>query len=135
MKKSAGGKRRPLAKTSGTPKTIDEYLAHVPEPARSTLRKVRAAIRSAAPPQATETISYGIPAFRYKGALVWFAAFSDHCSFFPTSSLIRMFEEELKGYTTSKGTIRFPIGKPPPVGLIKRMVKARVVQNEGRKER
>ena len=85
MKKSAGGKRRPLAKASGTPKTIDEYLAHVPEPARSTLRKVRAAIRSAAPPQATETISYGIPAFRYKGTLVWFAAFSDHCSFFPTS--------------------------------------------------
>jgi uncharacterized protein YdhG (YjbR/CyaY superfamily) len=66
---------------------------------------------------------------------VWFAAFSGHCSFFPTASVIRMFNEELKGFSTSKGTIRFPIDKPPPIGLIKKLVKARVAQNEDKKRR
>jgi uncharacterized protein YdhG (YjbR/CyaY superfamily) len=117
------------------PKTIDEYLARVPEPARSTLEKVRAAIRSAVPPGATETISYRIPAFRYKGVLVWFAAFSDHCSFFPTSSVVKMFKQELKGYKTSKGTIRFPSDEPLPIGLITALVKARIAQNDGKKAR
>ena len=113
-------------------KTIDEYLAGVPEPARSSLKKVRAAIKSAVPPQATETISYRMPAFRYHGVLVWFAAFSDHCSLFPTASVIKMFKEELKGYSTSKGAIRFPVDKPPPIGLIKKLVKTRVAQNESK---
>jgi uncharacterized protein YdhG (YjbR/CyaY superfamily) len=117
------------------PKTIDEYLARVPQPARSTLGKVRAAVRSAAPRQATETISYRMPAFRYKGVLVWFAAFSDHCSFFPTASVVEIFKEKLKGYKASKGTIQFPIDKPLPIGLIKGMVKARVAQNEMKKAR
>jgi uncharacterized protein YdhG (YjbR/CyaY superfamily) len=135
MRNENRGHRKAVTKGSGTPKTIDEYLARVPEPARSTLRKVRAAVRSAVPPQATETISYRIPAFRYKGVLVWFAAFSGHCSFFPTASVIRMFNEELKGFSTSKGTIRFPIDKPPPIGLIKKLVKARVAQNEDKKRR
>jgi uncharacterized protein YdhG (YjbR/CyaY superfamily) len=62
---------------------VDEYLAAVPEPARSTLKKVRAAIRAVVPPEATEAIGYGVPTFRYKGPLVGFAAFSKHCSFFP----------------------------------------------------
>jgi uncharacterized protein YdhG (YjbR/CyaY superfamily) len=135
MKNAAGGKRRFAATGSGAPKTIDEYLARVPEPARSTLKKVRAAIRSAIPPQATETISYRIPAFRYKGILVWFAAFSGHCSFFPTASVIEMFKGKLKGYKTSKGTIHFPMDKPLPIGLIKGMVEARVAQNESKKVR
>ena len=69
--------------TSGPPKDINEYLAGVPEPARSTLNQVRAMIRSAAPAEATEAISYGMPAFKYKGPLVAFAAFSNHCSLFP----------------------------------------------------
>jgi uncharacterized protein YdhG (YjbR/CyaY superfamily) len=114
------------AKSHGAPKSVDEYLARLPEPARSTLNKIRAAIRSAVPPEATEAISYGMPAFKYKGTLVWFAAFSNHCSFFPTPSVIEAFKNELKGFSTSKGTIQFPTDKPLPTALVKKLVKARV---------
>ncbi len=96
---------------------------------------MRAAIGSAVPRQATETISYGMPAFKYKGVLVWFAAFSNHCSLFPTASVIEAFKNELKGFTTSKGTIQFPTDKPLPTALVKRMVKARVAQIESKKRR
>src|SRR3989475_10888174 len=114
MKKVRSGNRSSAAKGSGAPKNIDEYLARVPEPARSTLKKIRAAIRSAVPPEATETISYGMPAFKYKGVLVWFAAFSNHCSLFPTASVIETFKSDLKGFVTSKGPIQFPTDKPLP---------------------
>jgi len=114
---------------------VDEYVAGVPEPARSTLNKIRAAIRSAVPPEATETISYRIPAFKYKGVLVWFAAFSNHCSLFPTASVIAAFKKELRGFSTSKGTIQFPTDKPLPSALVKKLVKARVAQNESKKRR
>jgi len=118
------------------PKNVDEYLAGVPEPARSTLNKVRAAIRRAAPPEATEAISYRIPTFRYKGALVGFAAFPNHCSFFPmTSTLVAEFRNELKGYETSKGTIRFALDKPLPAALVKKLVRARIAENEEPKRR
>jgi uncharacterized protein YdhG (YjbR/CyaY superfamily) len=133
MKKMKSANRRSSAKPNGPPKTVDEYLAGVPEPARGTLQKIRAAIRSAAPPGATETISYRIPAFKYKGVLVWFAAFSDHCSLFPTASVIEAFKDELKGFSISKGTIQFPTDKPLPVALVRKMVKARVVQLENKK--
>ena len=124
------------AKSSAVPKDIDEYLAGVPEPARSTLNKVRAAIRSAAPPEATEGISYRIPTFRYKGGLVAFAAFSKHCSLFPMSlSVMAAFKNELKDFQVSKGTIRFPVDKPLPAALVKKLVKARVAQNEQKKKR
>ena len=108
MKKMKSGNRGSAAKANPAPKTVDEYLAGVPEPARSTLNKVRAAIRSAVPPEASETISYRIPAFKYNGVLVWFAAFSDHCSLFPTAAIVEAFKNELKGFSTSKGTIHFP---------------------------
>ena len=117
------------------PKNIDEYLERIPEPARSTLNKIRAAIRSAAPREATEAISYGIPAFKYKGMLVWFAAFSKHCSLFPTAAVIEEFKDELKGYSISKGTIQFPVDKPLPAALVKELVKARVAQIENHKQR
>jgi uncharacterized protein YdhG (YjbR/CyaY superfamily) len=126
MKKAKSSARGSTAAKRGVPKTVDEYLAGVPEPARSTLQKIRAAIRSAAPPEATETISYGIPALRYNGVLVWFAAFSKHCSLFPTASVIEKFKGELKGYNISKGTIQFPTDKPLPAALIRKMVKARI---------
>ena len=129
MKKAKSGSRSSAAKGKGAPKNVDEYLAGVPEPARSTLNKIRAAIRSAVPPEATETISYRIPAFKYKGMLVWFAAFSDHCSLFPTAAVIEAFKNELKGFSTSKGTIHFPTDKPLPAALVKKLVKARVAQN------
>ncbi len=135
MRKVKSGKRRPAAKGKGAPKSVSEYLARVPEPARSTLKKVRAAIRSAAPPGASETISYGIPAFKYKGMLMWFAAFSNHCSLFPTSSVIKAFKNDLKGYSISKGTIQFPINKPLPATLVRKLVKARVALNENKKRR
>ncbi len=130
MKKAKARARGSAAKRSAAPKDMDEYLARVPEPARSTLNKMRALIRSVAPPEATETISYGIPAFKYKGMLVWFAAFSNHCSLFPGSSVIEAFKNELKGFSTSKGTIHFPVDKPLPAALVKKLVKARVAQNE-----
>ena len=113
---------------------VDKYLAGVPEPARSTLNKMRVTIRSAVPAEATEAISYQIPTFKYKGSLVAFAAFSNHCSFFPMSmAVIRAFKNDLKSFDTSKGTIRFPLEKPLPAGLVKRIVKARVAENERRK--
>jgi len=116
------------------PKNVDEYLAGVKEPARSTLIKLRAAILSAVPAEATETISYGMPAFKYKGVLVWFAAFSNHCSLFPTAAIIEAFKNELKGFATSKGTIHFPTDKPLPTALVKKLVKARVAQVEKKKQ-
>jgi len=133
MKKVKSRNRSSTAKGDGAPKDVDEYLAGVPESARSTLIKLRAAIRSAVPREATETISYRMPAFKYKGMLVWFAAFSKHCSLFPGSSVIEAFQNELKGFSTSKGTIHFPTDKPLPTALIKKLVKARVAQNESKK--
>ena len=135
MKKVKSGNRSPAAKSSGAPKNVDEYLAGVPEPARSTLNKMRAAIRSAVPPEAAETISYRMPAFKHKGVLVWFAAFSNHCSLFPTASVVQAFKNELKGFSISKGTIHFPTDKPLPTALVKKLVKARVAQNESKKRR
>lgn len=96
---------------------------------------MRAAIRSALPRETTETISYGIPAFKHHRILVWFAAFSDHCSLFPTAAVIEAFKKELKGFSTSKGTIHFPLNKPLPVALIKKIVKARVAQLEAKQGR
>ena len=116
-------------------KDIDAYLATVREPARGTLKKLRAAIRAAAPAEATETISYRIPAFRYKGILVWFAAFSGHCSLFPTAAVIRELKDDLKGYPTTKGSIHFPTDKPLPASLVKKIVKMRVAQNESKSRR
>lgn len=128
MKKEKSTGRASALRISRRPRTIDEYLAAVPEPARGNLTKMRAAIRSVAPPEATETISYGIPAFKHKKVLVWFAAFSTHCSLFPTAAVIEQFKDELKNFSTSKGTIHFPTSKPLPIALIKRIVKARVAQ-------
>jgi uncharacterized protein YdhG (YjbR/CyaY superfamily) len=117
-------------------KNTDEYLADVPEPARTTLTKIRATIRSVVPKETTEAISYGMPAFKYKGALVCFGAFSDHCSFFPMSAaLIEQFKEDLKNYQTAKGTIRFPVDKPLPATLVKKFVKARVAQNDAKQKK
>jgi len=115
------------------PKNVDEYLARVPEPALSMLNKMRTAIQSTVPPAATETISYGMQAFRHKVVLVWFAAFSDHCSLFPTASVIEAYKKGLQGFYTSKGTIHFPTDKPLPAALIKKLVRARVAQVEGKK--
>jgi len=89
----------------------------LPEPARSTLNKIRAAIRSAVPPEATETISYRMPAFKYKGVLVWFAAFSNHCSLFPTASVVEAFKNELKAPFKNK-LIVFEFAEQIPRNLL-----------------
>jgi uncharacterized protein YdhG (YjbR/CyaY superfamily) len=117
---------------TAVPSTVDEYLAAVPEPAQGTLRKIRAMIRSAAPAEATESITYRMPVVRYKGtALLGFAAFQNHCGLYPMSlAVMAQFRDELKGYETSKGTIRFPVDKPLPAALVKKLVKARVAENE-----
>jgi uncharacterized protein YdhG (YjbR/CyaY superfamily) len=116
------------------PKDIDSYLSSVPEPARTTLDKMRKTIQAAAP-KATEKISYGIPTFHYLRSLVAFAAFKDHCSFFPmNSSLIAAYKADLKSYSLSKGTIRFPVDQPLPAALVEKMVKARLAQNEARQK-
>jgi uncharacterized protein YdhG (YjbR/CyaY superfamily) len=135
MKKVKSASRSSAAKGKSAPKDVEEYIEGVPEPARGTLNKLRAAIRSALPSEATETISYGIPAFKNKKVLVWFAAFSNHCSLFPTASVIEAFKSELKDFTTSKGTIHFPTDKPLPTALVKKLVKARVAQVESKKRR
>src|SRR5271168_4550597 len=131
MKKTKSGKRSPVRK----PDTVDEYLASIPEPARTTLTKIRAVIRSAAPAEATEGISYGIPTFKYKGMLASFAAFSDHCSLFPGAGPTIEFKNELKNFQTSKGTIRFALNKPLPATLLKRLMKTRIAENERKKGR
>jgi uncharacterized protein YdhG (YjbR/CyaY superfamily) len=118
-------------KTGATPQTVDDYLAALPEEARATLEKIRKTIKAAAP-KATEVISYQMPMYKYHGMLVGFAAFKDHCSFFPGANPVATFKDELKAYKTSKGTIRFPIGKPLPAALVKKLVKARIAENEER---
>lgn len=135
MKPATPGRRQAAHKTSDAPKSIDEYLATVPEPARTTLNTIRATIRSAVPPEATEVISYRIPAFKYKGMLVCYGAFSDHCSLFPGSGIIETFADELKRYQISKGTIQFPLDKPLSATLLTKIVKACVAANEKKKTR
>lgn len=135
MSKSNTARRQPAAKKNSVPRSIDEYLATVPEPARSTLSKLRATIRSAAPADTVETISYKMPAFKHQGILVWFAAFSNHCSLFPTAAVVAALKDDLKSYVTSKGTIQFPADKPLPSALVKKIVCARVARVEGKKPR
>ena len=115
------------------PTAVDEYIARAARPARSHLRKLRAAIRSAVPRGTTEVISYRMPAFKRDVVLVWYAAFARHCSLFPGGSVLERFKRQLVGFRTSRGTIRFPLDKPLPVALIKRIVKARVQERDARK--
>jgi uncharacterized protein YdhG (YjbR/CyaY superfamily) len=111
-----------------TPKNVDEYIAAASEPARGRLKEMRVVIRSAVPADAVEIISYQIPAFKQKKVLVWYAAFSGHCSLFPTAAVIAEFKDDLAGFTTSKGTVQFPTDKALPTALIRKLVKARVAQ-------
>jgi uncharacterized protein YdhG (YjbR/CyaY superfamily) len=110
-------------------KTTDEYIDSFPQNVQTTLQKVRQAIKDVAP-KAQEVISYSMPAFKQKGILVWFAAFKNHIGFFPKVSAMEAFKEQLAGYQTSKGTIRFPLDKPIPIGLIKEIVKFRVKEDQ-----
>jgi len=109
--------------------SIDEYISGFPEETQKLLRQVRASIKEAAP-EAAETISYGIPTFTLAGNLVHFAAFKNHIGFYPTSSGIEKFKEELSIYEGAKGSVKFPIDKPLPLGLISKIVKFRVKEKQ-----
>lgn len=132
MTKSASARRPASAVPSSA---VDEYLARVPEPARATLAKVRAVILTTVPKGTEEVISYGMPAYKYNGMLFGFAAFKDHCSLFAMNPAVQsQFAGELKPYSTSKGTIRFSLEKPFPAPLLRKLLKARIAQNEARRQ-
>src|SRR4051812_40707442 len=109
-------------------KTVDEYLSTFPESVKSTLEKLRKTIKQAAP-KAEEVISYNMPAFKLNGMLVYYAAYQNHIGFYPTRSGVSVFKDELANYETSKGTVKFPIDKALPLGLVKEIVKFRVEEN------
>jgi uncharacterized protein YdhG (YjbR/CyaY superfamily) len=116
------------------PKTIDEYIAGCPQQVQEVLEKIRATIRKAAP-DAEETIKYGMPTFTLKGNLVYFAAFKKHIGFYPpVATREAKFKKELSVYEGPKRSLQFPLDKPIPYGLIRRIVKLRVKENLGRVE-
>jgi uncharacterized protein YdhG (YjbR/CyaY superfamily) len=127
MRKAIARPRR-VTKEKARGVTVSEYLSRVPEPARSTLEKLRTTIHSVVPPETEEVISYGIPAFKHKQVIVWYAAFSRHCSLFPTAKVIEKFKTELGAYTISKGTIQFPVDQPLPATLVRKLIKTRLAQ-------
>lgn len=109
-------------------KTVDEYLTSLPKNTRILLQQLRKIIQQAAP-DAEEIISYNMPAYRYHGMLVYFAGYTHHIGFYAVPSAIQKFKDELVNYTTSKGTIQFPIEKGIPVTLVRKIVKFRVKEN------
>jgi len=113
-------------------KTIDEYLAALSDDKRAALEKLRKAIKAAAP-KAEECVSYQLPAFRLHGrVLVAFGAAANHCAFYPMSpSTVETHKDDLKGYETSKGAIRFQADHPLPATLVRKLVKTRIVENAG----
>jgi uncharacterized protein YdhG (YjbR/CyaY superfamily) len=109
--------------------SVDEYLSALPQTARAALESLRKTICQAAP-QAEEVIHYNMPAFQWNGILVWYAAFKGHIGFYPRASAMAAFKDDLTNYKTSKGAIQFPLEKPIPAGLVKRIVSFRVKENK-----
>jgi uncharacterized protein YdhG (YjbR/CyaY superfamily) len=124
-----------LKKTSGSiAKDVDEYLKSVPKEMRATLEKLRKTIKSVAP-KADEGISWGMPMYKQDGILVGFAAFKDHCSLFPGPAVIEAHKDALKKFSLSKGTIRFTTEEPLPPSLVKKLVKARIAENQAKRKK
>lgn len=113
-------------------KTIDEYIEMFPDDVKVKLENIRQTVKKLVP-DAIETISYGIPTFKLNGNLVHFAGYKTHIGFYPTSSGIEYFKKELKGYDTSRGTIKFELDKPLPINLITKIVKFKIIENQKRK--
>lgn len=116
------------------PTSIDEYILQFPQEIQEILETLRKVIKESAP-NAKEKISYGMPTFGLDGNLVHFAVFKNHIGFYPASSGINAFKQELAGYKTSKGAVQFPIGKPIPYGLVSQIVKFRVAENKSKAEK
>lgn len=110
------------------PANMDDYISGFPEDKQELLQQIRATIKKAAP-QAEEVISYGMPAFKQNGMLVWFAAFKNHIGFYPFPNGIEAFKEELAAYKGTKGSIHFPLDKPLPLDMIARIVTFRLSEN------
>jgi uncharacterized protein YdhG (YjbR/CyaY superfamily) len=115
------------------PKSFDQYVKLHPEPVRRLLVKMREAIQRSAP-KATETISYGMPAFAQDGILVWFAAHKSHIGFYPRVAALVAFKKDLAAYKSSKGAVQFPFDEPLPLGLVSRIVRFRLQQNQAKKK-
>lgn len=111
--------------------TVKEYLDSFPKETKEQLEELRSLIRKVVP-KAEEVISYNMPAYKTSRVLVYFAGYVHHIGFYPTSSPIRVFKDELTGYKTSKGAIQFPLGKKIPAGLVKRIVQFRIKEEEER---
>ncbi|MFH6982913.1 iron chaperone [Marinoscillum luteum] len=110
------------------PQSVDEYIADFPIEVQEILKAIRKVIQQAAP-EATESISYGIPTFSQNGVLVHFGGYKQHIGFYPAPRAIEVFKEELSGYEGGKGTIKFPLNKPIPMELITRIVQYRLAEN------
>lgn len=120
-------------RTKNIPIDVDGYIVAFPVHIQHILEELRSIIKKAAP-AAEEKISYQMPAFEFKGILVYFAAHKNHIGFYPTSSGVEVFKKELSGYNYSKGAIQFPIDKPLPISLITKIVTFRVKENLGKAE-
>jgi uncharacterized protein YdhG (YjbR/CyaY superfamily) len=113
--------------------TVDEYIATFPPKTKKFLKDIRATIKRAAP-QAEETISYNMPAFKLHGMLVWYAGYKEHIGLYPKTTVIQAFKKDLAGYKQSKGTIQFPLDQPLPLDLITRILKYRIKENQEAKK-
>ena len=133
MRKRKANARAKKTMNSAPANDVDAYIKAAPPEARPMLERLRRTIKAAAP-QASEVISYGMPSYKVNGtAVAGFAAAKAHCGFYPMSgSYVAEHQDELKGYATSKGAIRLPLDKPLPVALVKKIVKARMKENEAR---
>ena len=111
-----------------TPSNVNEYIAAFPKDVKQLMNDIRKTIKAAAP-KAEELISYGMPGYKHHGMLVYFAAWKNHIGFYPAGA-IKAFDKELSGHEVSKGTIKFPLDKPFPFGLVSKIVKYRAKENE-----
>ncbi len=112
--------------------TVEEYIAAQPAKSRKQLQSLRKTIRQVAP-EAEEVISYNMPAFKHDGMLVWYGAHTQHIGLYPRTSAMAAFKDDLAGYKTSKGAIQFPIDKPIPTALVRKIIKFRVKENQAKR--
>ncbi|MFN8009125.1 MAG: DUF1801 domain-containing protein [Terriglobia bacterium] len=117
-----------MDKDHSHPGSVEAYIASFPKDVQVILRKIRATIRKAAP-QATETIKYNIPTFTFMGMLVSYAAYKEHIGIYPAPAGDEKFNQKLSKYKSAKHTVRFPLDKPIPYGLIRQVVKLRAMKN------